>query len=111
MKRNSASPGSASISYVPGLSCHSFIQTMHTGCRGVAPDRRTLGCGSWILGPPRTADSRDHRAEVRITSQGSGAIDHHLVRYVGWYSNRARGERAKAIKDQKAPTTCTALIA
>jgi hypothetical protein len=22
----------------------------------------------------------------------------HLVRYVGWYSNRARGERAKALK-------------
>ena len=34
----------------------------------------------------------------------------HLVRYVGWYSNRARGGRAKALKDQKAPTTCTALI-
>ena len=32
----------------------------------------------------------------------------HLVRYVGWYSNRARGERAKALKDQHAPTTCTA---
>ena len=32
----------------------------------------------------------------------------HLVRYVGWYSNRARGERAKALKDQRAPTTCTA---
>ena len=24
----------------------------------------------------------------------------HLVRYVGWYSNRARGERAKALKAQ-----------
>jgi len=29
----------------------------------------------------------------------------HLVRYVGWYSNRARGERAKAGKDQDAPST------
>ena len=27
----------------------------------------------------------------------------HLVRYVGWYSNRARGERAKAQKTQDAP--------
>ena len=34
----------------------------------------------------------------------------HLVRYVGWYSNRARGERAKARKDQDAPTTCAAPI-
>ena len=34
----------------------------------------------------------------------------HLVRYVGWYSNRARGERAKALKDQNAPTTCAAPI-
>lgn len=25
-----------------------------------------------------------------------------LVRYVGWYSNRARGERAKALKALKA---------
>ena len=24
----------------------------------------------------------------------------HLVRYVGWYSNRARGERAKALRDR-----------
>ncbi len=31
----------------------------------------------------------------------------HLVRYVGWYSNRARGERAKALKGQDAPTMCT----
>jgi len=29
--------------------------------------------------------------------------DEHLVRYVGWYSNRARGERAKAQKTQDAP--------
>ena len=28
----------------------------------------------------------------------------HLVRYVGWYSNRARGERSKALKAQ-APVT------
>ena len=28
----------------------------------------------------------------------------HLVRYVGWYSNRARGERAKVLKAQQ-PTT------
>ncbi len=34
----------------------------------------------------------------------------HRVRYVGWYSNRARGERAKARKDQDAPTTCAAPI-
>ena len=34
----------------------------------------------------------------------------HLVRYVGWYSNRARGERAKARKGQDAPTTCAAPI-
>ncbi len=34
----------------------------------------------------------------------------HLVRYVGWYSNRARGERAKARKDQDAPTTCASPI-
>jgi hypothetical protein len=27
----------------------------------------------------------------------------HLVRYVGWYSNRARGERAKARNDRDAP--------
>ncbi len=33
----------------------------------------------------------------------------HLVRYVGWYSNRARGERAKA-RNQNAPTTCAAPI-
>ncbi len=32
----------------------------------------------------------------------------HLVRYVGWYSNRARGERAKAQKGQDVPTTCAA---
>ena len=25
----------------------------------------------------------------------------HLVRYIGWYSNRARGERAKALKAQQ----------
>jgi len=34
----------------------------------------------------------------------------HLVRYVGWYSNRARGERAKARKDHDAPTTCAAPV-
>ncbi len=27
-----------------------------------------------------------------------------LVRYVGWYSNRARGERAKALKAQDQAT-------
>jgi hypothetical protein len=27
----------------------------------------------------------------------------HPVRYVGWYSNRARGERAKARNDRDAP--------
>ena len=27
----------------------------------------------------------------------------HLVRYVGWYSNRARGERAKARKEHNSP--------
>jgi hypothetical protein len=29
----------------------------------------------------------------------------HLVHYVGWYSNRARGERAKALKGQDIPAT------
>lgn len=28
----------------------------------------------------------------------------HLVRYVGWYSNRARGERAKAAKEHNVPS-------
>ena len=32
----------------------------------------------------------------------------HLVRYVGWYSNRARGERAKALKAQQPTTTAPA---
>jgi hypothetical protein len=32
------------------------------------------------------------------------------VRYVGWYSNRARGERAKALKVQQAAKTPTAAI-
>ena len=32
----------------------------------------------------------------------------HLVRYVGWYSNRARGERAKARNDRDAPNPCAA---
>ena len=32
----------------------------------------------------------------------------HLVRYVGWYSNRARGERAKARIDRDAPNSCAA---
>ena len=31
----------------------------------------------------------------------------HLVRYVGWYSNRARGERAKALKALKAQAPAT----
>ena len=34
----------------------------------------------------------------------------HLVRYVGWYSNRARGERAKTQKGQNAPATCVSPI-
>ncbi len=34
----------------------------------------------------------------------------HLVRYVGWYSNRARGERAKAHKDPDVPATCASPI-
>ena len=34
----------------------------------------------------------------------------HLVRYVGWYSNRARGERAKAQKTQDAPALSTAVF-
>jgi hypothetical protein len=32
----------------------------------------------------------------------------HLVRYVGWYSNRSRGERAKARNDWDAPNPCAA---
>ena len=32
----------------------------------------------------------------------------HLVRYVGWYSNRARGERAKDRNDRDAPNPCAA---
>ena len=32
----------------------------------------------------------------------------HLVRYVGWYSNRARGERAKAHNDRNVPNPCAA---
>jgi len=35
----------------------------------------------------------------------------HLVRYVGWYSNRARAERAKAQKTQAAPGPVPALCA
>lgn len=34
----------------------------------------------------------------------------HLVRYVGWYSNRARGERAKALRNQDTPRTSTAPV-
>ena len=34
----------------------------------------------------------------------------HLVRHVGWYSNRARGERAKAQKTQDAPALCASPI-
>ncbi len=34
----------------------------------------------------------------------------HLVRYVGWYSNRARGERAKALKAQHALATPAAPV-
>ncbi len=34
----------------------------------------------------------------------------HLVRYVGWYSNRARGERAKAHKGQDMPAMCASPI-
>ena len=34
----------------------------------------------------------------------------HLVRYVGWYSNRARGERAKALKGRDTPTTPAAAV-
>lgn len=34
----------------------------------------------------------------------------HLVRYVGWYSNRARGERAKAPGVQAAPSTPAAVV-
>ena len=34
----------------------------------------------------------------------------HLVRYVGWYSNRARGERAKAQKGRDVPSTCASPI-
>jgi hypothetical protein len=32
----------------------------------------------------------------------------HLVRYVGWYSNRARGERAKALRAQQPAKTRSA---
>jgi len=32
----------------------------------------------------------------------------HLVRYVGWYSNRARGERAKDRNERAAPGPCAA---
>ena len=32
----------------------------------------------------------------------------HLVRYVGWYSNRARGERAKVLEAQQPATTSPA---
>jgi len=32
----------------------------------------------------------------------------HLVRYVGWYSNRARGERAKTRNDREVPNRCAA---
>jgi hypothetical protein len=34
----------------------------------------------------------------------------HLLRYVGWYSNRTRGERGKALKAQQAAKTPTAAI-
>jgi hypothetical protein len=34
----------------------------------------------------------------------------HLVRYVGWYSNRARGERAKARNDRDAPNPRAASV-
>ena len=34
----------------------------------------------------------------------------HLVRYVGWYSNRARGERAKALRPQAAAQSPAALV-
>lgn len=34
----------------------------------------------------------------------------HLVRYVGWYSNRARGERAKALKGQDTPMRSAAAV-
>ena len=32
----------------------------------------------------------------------------HLVRYVGWYSNRARGERAKVLEAQQPATAAPA---
>ncbi len=34
----------------------------------------------------------------------------HLVRYVGWYSNRARGGRAKVQKVQQTANTSTAVL-
>jgi len=34
----------------------------------------------------------------------------HLVRTIGWYSNRARGERAKALKAQEAAKTPSAQL-
>ena len=51
-------------------------------------------------------DARGAVARVALPAHPGSLRD--LVRYVGWYSNRARGERAKALKDQRAPTTCTA---
>jgi hypothetical protein len=34
----------------------------------------------------------------------------HLIRYVGWYSNRSRGERQKASQAQAVPATLAAPI-
>ena len=34
----------------------------------------------------------------------------HLVCYVGWYSNRARGERPKPLRGNDAPTTPAAAV-
>ncbi len=34
----------------------------------------------------------------------------HLVRIIGWYSNRARGERAKALRDKDTTKTPTAPV-
>src|ERR1700694_2565996 len=93
------------------------------GRQGRPPDRRLWEAptGRWTVWPVSTGSENSQRSTIKAglkrtfqVMPGAEWLEllcrhipdryEHLVRYVGWYSNRARGERARALKVKELAT-------
>ena len=75
-----------------------YRSKMHLGLKR---NFQVMPGAQWLALLCKHIPDRYDRRKSLWDDQGKSLWDEHLVRYVGWYSNRARGERAKALNSLK----------